>query len=66
MNEIHKTGTTKSGDKIDLFIDNEEQRYAVAWYNLCGYCEVTLQFAFGDDAEAFFNAALLVTDIEED
>jgi len=61
-----KTRTTKSGDPVALFIDEENKQYVVRWYNLCGYDAVTMHFAFLSQATAFFNALLNVTEVEED
>jgi len=61
-----KTGTTKEGDPIALFIDEENKQFVVRWYNLCGYDGVTMHFVFDHEAEAFFNAVLKVTSVEED
>lgn len=63
---MKKTGKTKSGDRIDLFIDEQNRQYAVVWHGLCGYDDVAFQFAFGDEAEAFFNAAIVVIEVEAD
>lgn len=61
-----KTGKTKSGDRIELFIDEENNRYVVLWFDLCGYDGVSIEFAFATEAEAFFNAVLKVTEVEAD
>ncbi len=62
----NKTGKTKSGDRIGLFIDEENKQYAVRWYNLCGYDGVTMIFAEAPHAEEFFDAVLKVEEVEED
>jgi len=62
----NKTGKTKSGDRIDIHVDEENEQYTVCWFDLCGYDMVALQFAFGDEAEAFFNAAQAIIEIEAD
>jgi hypothetical protein len=62
----NKSGKTKSGDTVKLYIGEEDMQSVVLWYDLCGYDEVTLRFAFPSEAEAFFNAVLKVTEVEED
>jgi hypothetical protein len=61
-----KTGKTKSEDRIELFIDEENKRYIVLWVDLCGYDTVSMEFAFATEAEAFFNAVLKVIEIDAD
>jgi hypothetical protein len=61
---MKKSGKTKSGDRIDLCIDDENRQYAVCWFELCGYDMVVMQFAFGDEAEAFYNAVLAVCEVD--
>lgn len=63
---MDKIGKTKEGDRIHLHIDDEDRQYSVCWFGLCGYDMVTLRFAFGDEAEAFFNAAQAITEVEAD
>lgn len=61
-----KTGTTKSGDPIALFIDEENQQYVVVWGGLCGYDSVGLGFASAHEAEKAFEALLNVIEVDPD
>lgn len=62
----NKSGKTKSGDRVDLWIDEENQQYVVCWFDHCGYDMVAMKFDFPSDAEAFYNAVLKVKEVEED
>lgn len=61
-----KDEKTKSGDRIALFIDKEEEQFSTVWYGLCGYDSVEMHFKFPLQAERAFNALLNVSEVETD
>ena len=62
----NRTRKTKSGDNIQLYINEVSMKYTVCWNNLCGYSEVEFTFDYPSEAEAFFNSALDVAEVEAD
>lgn len=62
----NRTRKTKSGDDIQLYIDEVYMHYIVRWNNLCGYSKVDFSFDSPSEAESFFNSALDVDNVDVD
>jgi hypothetical protein len=65
-NQIRKESKTRSGDKIGISIDREEELYAVSYGGLVGYDAVTFHCVDALAAEKLFEALQNVDDIGAD